>query len=58
MMSDRKTVLLLACYDMLKQAERDHFVRSPLEIITHYDDADCDGLCLMEDIADELEIEP
>jgi hypothetical protein len=42
---------------MLRQANEDHYVRSPMEIVTHYDDADCDGHCLMEDIAHELEIE-
>jgi hypothetical protein len=54
---DRKTILLRATYDMLKQANQAHYVMSPLEIITHYDDADCDGFCLMQDIADELGIE-
>ncbi len=42
---------------MLKRATEDSFVRSPLEIYTRYDDADCDGCCLMDDIATELELE-
>ena len=42
---------------MLKSADTDHFVRSPLEIYTRYDDADCDGHCLMDDIAAELDLE-
>ena len=54
---DRKTILLKAVYDMFQQAKDAHYVMSPLEIETHYDDADCDGYCLMEDIACELGIE-
>ena len=57
-MSDRKTVLLKACYDMLKKCDESHFVTSPMETTVHYDDADCDGFCLMEDIAHELGINP
>ncbi len=28
---------------------------SPMEATIHYDEADCDGYCLMNDIAIELE---
>lgn len=55
--TDRKTELLKAAYDLLKQADGDHFVRSAMEITVRYDDAECDGNCLMEDIAIELGIE-
>jgi len=54
---DRKLVLLKAAYDLLKQADEAHFVQQATEIIVHYGDADCDGVCLMEDIAIELGID-
>ena len=56
-MIDRKTILLRAAYDLLRQADKSHYVLNAMEILVHYDDADCDGFCLMEDIASELEIE-
>lgn len=55
--TDRKTVLLKAAYDLLKQADEAHFVEQATDIVVHYDDADCDGSCLMDDIAHELGIE-
>lgn len=56
-MSDRKTVLLQACYDMLKKINESPYVLSPFETTIKYDDADCDGYCLMDDIAAELNID-
>lgn len=56
-MTDRKITLLRAAFDMLRRAEQSDCVLSPLEILTRYDDADCDGLCLADDIAHELNIE-
>lgn len=53
----RKEVLLRAAYDLLKKASESHFVEQATEILVHYDDADCDGSCLMQDIATELGIE-
>ena len=55
---DRKTILLRACYDMLKKQRDAGYVISPFETTVFYDEADCDGLCLMEDIESELGIEP
>jgi len=55
-MSDRKEILLKAAYDLLKQCENAHFVEDPMFIKVNYDDAECDGSCLMQDIADELDI--
>ena len=56
--SERCKVLLKACYDMLKLQRESGYVLSPFETTVHYDDADCDGYCLMEDIEHELEIKP
>jgi hypothetical protein len=51
---NRERVLLRAAYDLLKTADADHYVRSPLEITVWYDKAECDGSCLMDDIRHEL----
>lgn len=51
---DRKTVLLKACYDMLKKCSEGLYATSPMEETVFYDGADCDGYCLMEDIKHEL----
>lgn len=53
-MEDRKIVLLKAAYELLKKQERSTLVLNLLEETTRYDDADCDGRCLMQDIALEL----
>jgi hypothetical protein len=55
---DRKVTLLKACYDMLKKCDGSGYVFSPMETTVFYDEADCDGFCLMADIALELGIEP
>lgn len=54
MTEDRKVTLLRACHDMLKKIREAHYVISPFETTVHYDEADCDGYCLMEDIEHEL----
>ena len=46
----RARVLLKATLDLLKAAERNLYVEDVLSMLVHYDDADCDGSCLMEDI--------
>jgi len=53
---DRTKVLLRAAYDLLTKADRAHFVEQATHITTWYDEADCDGYCLREDIAEELGI--
>lgn len=55
-MQDRKAVLLRACLDMMRKCT-DGYVLSPYEVTVFYDDADCDGYCLMEDIETELDLE-
>ena len=57
-MKDRKTVLLRAAYDLLQKVNKDGFVDNVLETTVFYDDAECDGSCLRDDIAIELAIEP
>jgi hypothetical protein len=54
---DRKTELLRAAYDLLRKQDRSFYVLNLLTETVRYDDADCDGRCLMDDIAGELEIE-
>jgi len=54
---NRSPVLLRAAYDLLKRADDNHFVDQATSIVTHYDGVDCDGYCLMEEIADELGLE-
>lgn len=56
-MTNRAEVLLYAAYDVLKQCDNSNYVLNALEVITHYDDAECDGFCLMEDIEAFLELE-
>lgn len=55
MSEDRKITLLRACYTMLKKIESSPSVISPFETTVFYDEADCDGYCLMQDIELELE---
>lgn len=56
-MPDRKEVLLRAAYDLLQLQNDAGRVLNLLEETVNYDGAECDGACLMEDIASELEIE-
>ena len=57
-MSDRKTILLKAAHDILRKCHDSFYVLDVMSVETFYDEADCDGYCLMEDIANELGIEP
>jgi hypothetical protein len=52
---DRKTVLLMACREMLTKCRDSFVVISPMETTIFYDGVDCDGHCLLEDIEIELE---
>lgn len=47
---DRKTELLIATYKLLNKQNETPYVLNMLSTTVHYDDADCDGSCLMEDI--------
>jgi hypothetical protein len=54
---DRKDILLRAAYDLLTRANRPGYVQDANEILVRYDDADCDGACLRDDIAAELNLD-
>lgn len=53
-MENRKDVLLRAAYDLIKRSTQSHYVQETTSIQVMYDDANCDGYCLMNDIAFEL----
>ena len=53
----RMKELLQAAYDIIGKQEKSHYVLNVLEQTTRYDDADCDGSCLLDDIADVLGID-
>jgi len=52
---NRKDVLLKATLDLLKKCDDGPYVRNILEETAIWDDAECDGFCLMEDIENLLE---
>lgn len=54
---DRKEILLRAAYDLLMRSSAPGFIQDAQEILVRYDNADCDGYCLMNDIAIELDID-
>ena len=56
MSGDRKDVLLRAAYDILKRCAEGPYVVSPSEVCARWDDANCSGDCLMEEIACLLEL--
>jgi len=56
MNEERAKVLLKACYDLLQKQQESHYVLNLLEETVYYDEADCDGYCLQEDIKNFLEI--
>lgn len=54
-MEDRATILLTAAKELLsKQKEAGILIDHPITV--HYDDADCDGYCLLDDITAFLEV--
>jgi hypothetical protein len=54
MTENRKDILLRAAYDLLRRAGDSPFVLEANCILTQYDGTNCDGACLMADIASEL----
>ena len=53
---DRPSILLRAAYDLLKRSTEPGYVQDAQSILVQYDDTDCDGYTLMEDIALELDL--
>ena len=56
-MEDRKVTLLKACAALLSKQKDSNYVLNLLEETVYYDDADCDGYCLLDDIKAELGLE-
>ena len=54
-MNERALILLKAAYEILNECDQSEFVISPMEVTVNYDEAECDGHCLMEDIENYLE---
>ena len=50
----RMETLLRAAYELLKRQDDTNLVINLLAEKVHYDGAECDGYCLMEEIAAEL----
>lgn len=53
-MEDRKITLLKACRDLLQKQNNSSYVLDLLTETVFYDEAECDGYCLLEDIEIEL----
>lgn len=53
-MDDRKVILLKACRDLLQKQKESSYVLDLLSETVFYDDSDCDGNCLLDDIEAEL----
>jgi hypothetical protein len=53
---ERAKVLLKAAYDLLLKQSNSGVVLNLLTETAHYDEADCDGYCLMSDIEVELDL--
>ena len=52
---DRKEYLLRQCLKLLQKQKRSYYVLNLLEETIKYDEAECDGHCLLDDIQNELE---
>lgn len=53
----RKEELLKATYKLLKKCYESHYISNVMAETVFYDNAECDGYCLMNDIAIELNLE-
>ncbi len=55
-MTNRKDILLKAAFELLQKQKHAFYLLDLLGETVFYDNAECDGNCLMEDIASELKI--
>ena len=55
-MEERLIVLLKACKELLEKQNNSYYVLNLLEQKVNYDDTECDGYCLLEDIENELSL--
>ena len=55
--TERAKVLLKAAYDILCKCNDGPYVKNALSETAFYDDTDCDGYCLANDIAYALGLE-
>ncbi len=55
-MEERIITLLKACKELLEKQNNSHYVLNLLEQTVNYDDAECDGYSLLEDIKNELSL--
>lgn len=53
----RPEILLRASFDLLAKQRDSGYVLDLLGETAFYDDAECDGSCLMDDIASELDLD-
>lgn len=51
---ERQLVLLKATLDILKECNKGSYVKNVLETSAIWDEAECDGYCLMQEIEDLL----
>lgn len=51
---DRRDILLRATLDILKKCDEGPYVKNVLEVTAIWDEAECDGYCLMGEIEDLL----
>lgn len=47
---DRAVTLLRACLDLLNKQKESRYILDLLSQTVYYDDAECDGYCLSDDI--------
>lgn len=57
MKEDRAIVLLKAALELLRKCDNSPYVLDVLGETAYYDEADCDGYCLMYDIRNYLDYE-
>jgi hypothetical protein len=53
---DRALILLRAARDILRRCSKSYYVRDVMSVLAYYDEAECDGNCLMEDIEAYLDL--